>query len=664
MFLQTRRRIPATQDEAFDRTLENMLRPSRLIFNTRHAEQNDFLRQTVAVKNYPATFETVCILQKLATTKGTTLSIHFEPMNQNEVSRVVNNQLNNKSAILQNNSKSVNKIKATVEGDNIKTVYTDFLQNNEHFYYITILVEVYAPNKDELLNKVNEVKLLLAAYGITKDDLIYEQQQAFLSVFPCGDNLMSHMRRNFPSSTAAALYPCSASDRSDPHGGYLGTTTDNGNIFIDFFQRDTENANGNIVIIGESGQGKSTLMKKIIEFMIATGVAVYLIDPEGEYGELITKLGGTEIDCAAGTFITNPLEIRRIATSGDDEDLTEDEKKSAPQACREVNPFKQHLSWLRDFYKVFRPYATEAEINILIILTQNLYYKFEIYEDTEPTEKKSDEYPTIGDLYEYIVEVYKNFDEYSDKYFMIQRESLQNILLFLKDAYDGSEAHLFNGHTNIINSSIINFNINSLLQGARSRTDAVMFNLSTWIWSKVTRRQRRICFGNDELYLVMNRNNLTMAEYYRNFAKRARKYDAIIATATQNLGDFLDPLIINMSSVLFNNPNYKFTFYPGDLDFPAVKKLLKLTDGEIDLISDQNKAIVYSKLEVINITCMSNNSNMKRLCLVKEAEDNRKRFRFFINTEQEVIDITLTYLILISVGIFTFILFLTTTADG
>lgn len=566
-----------------------MLRPTRLVFNTRYAEQNDFLRKTIAIRNYPASFETVCVLQKLATLKGTTLAIYFDPVNQRDITRIVNAQLKNKKAISHNNSNDTDQMKADIDAKNLRTAYDNFLRNNERFYHVTILIEVYASNRDELNDKVNDVKLKLAGYGITKDDLIYEQQQAFLSVFPCGDNLMRHMNRSLPSSTAAALYPYSASDRSDRHGFYLGTTTDSGNIFIDFWQRDKNNTNGNIVIIGESGQGKSTLMKKIIEMMIATGVSVFEIDPEDEYSELISKMGGTVIDCASGDFIINPLEIRQIATSGDDEDLTDDEKESAPQSFKEINAFKQHLSWLRDFFKVFRPYATEAQINILSIMTQELYYRFDINEETQLSEKKSDEYPTIGDLYEYIVEVYKNFDKYNEKFFMIRRDALQDVLLFLKDAYDGSESHLFNGHTNIVNSSVINFNVNSLLQGERSRTDAVLFNISTWIWNKVTLKQRRICFGNDELYLIMNRNNLTMAQYYRNFAKRARKYDALIATATQNLGDFLDPEIIHISSVLFNNPNYKFTFFPGDLDFPAVQKLLKLSESEIGLISEPHQ---------------------------------------------------------------------------
>ena len=180
-------------------------------------------------------------------------------------------------------------MRAEIDEDGIKKAYRNFLQNNERFYYITILIEVYAPDKKGLQEKVNEVKTLLAAYGMTRDDLIYEQQPSFLSVLPYTGSVMQHMRRNLPSSTAAALFPFSASSLVDPEGNaaWHNGRRDSGPVIIDFFKRDDSNANGNITIIGESGQEKSTLMKKIIEMCIVLGISVYFIDPEAEYCELI-----------------------------------------------------------------------------------------------------------------------------------------------------------------------------------------------------------------------------------------------------------------------------------------------------------------------------------------------------------------------------------------
>lgn len=574
----------------FGLTVEEMLLPNRMVFTSRVIRQNDFLRLVMAVKNYPATFDDVCIMQKLATSRGITLKVFLNPLTAGQISTLCNKQLQNKQSSLLNDGQVAGQIKAQVDSEHIKEVYRNFLNSNEHFYYVTIYIEAYGADQKQIKEKADYVKSLLTGPGISKDDLIFEQKPAFQSIIPYARNYLPYLSRNMPSSTISALYPFSASSRVDNEGAILGHTTDNGPIIIDFWRRDDQNANGNISIVGESGQGKTTLTKVILTYLLATNCHVYCLDPESEYGSLITGMGGTQIDCASGRFRINPLEVRSIARD-DDEEITgikKEEDDSLP-VFHEEGAFMQHLSWLRDFFKVMRPYATEAEINILMILVQDLYGKFHIDEHFDLDNFKSEEYPTIGNLYEYIREVYQQWETYKDQYYMFKQDALQNMLLFLKDAYDGSESILFNGTTNVPNSDKIDFDLNRLFQGSNQRTDAMMFNITTWIWSKVCQRKWKVVLDIDEMYLMIKRNNLTMAYYLRDFAKRARKYGAILITATQNLGDMLDPEIRHITSVLFNNPNYKFIFYPGDLDFSAVKDVMKLTDGEISLIDEPNK---------------------------------------------------------------------------
>lgn len=578
--------LPA--DYVYD--VEEMLLPNRMVFTSRVIRQNDFLRLVMAIKNYPASFEDVCVLKKLATSRGITMKIILDPLTAGQISTLCDKQLQNKQSDLLNDGQVAGQIKAQVDSEHIKEVYRNFLNSNEHFYYVTVYIEAYAADQQQIKQKADYVKSLLTGYGISKDDLIFEQRPAFQSIIPYAQNLLPYLSRNMPSSTISALYPFSASSRVDEEGAILGHTTDNGPIIIDFWRRDDQNANGNISIVGESGQGKTTLTKVILTYLLATDCHVYCLDPESEYGSLITGMGGTQIDCASGRIRINPLEVRSIARD-DDEEITgikKEEDDSLP-VFHEEGAFKQHLSWLRDFFKVMRPYATEAEINILLILVQDLYRKFHIDEHFDLDNFKSEDYPTIGNLYEYIRDVYQQWETYKDQYFMFKQDALQNILLFLKDAYDGSESILFNGTTNVPNSDKIDFDLNRLLQGSNQRTDAMMFNITTWIWSKVCQRKWKVVLDIDEMYLMIKRNNLTMAYYLRDFTKRARKYGAILITATQNLGDMLDPEIRHITSVLFNNPNYKFIFYPGDLDFSAVKDVMKLTAGEISLIDEPNK---------------------------------------------------------------------------
>ena len=82
----------------------------------------------------------------------------------------------------------------------------------------------------------------------------------------------------------------------------------------------------------------------------------------------------------------------------------------------------------------------------------------------------------------------------------------------------------------------------------------------------------------------MDRENMTVAKYLRSIIKRARKYEALIGTATQQLADLDDEKIRHISSAIINSATFKFLFNPGDLAFEKTKRLLQLTDGEAESI--------------------------------------------------------------------------------
>lgn len=153
------------------------------------------------------------------------------------------------------------------------------------------------------------------------DRLLLRQQQGFLCVGPSGHNAFgSQFERVLPASSVANLYPFNYSGKTDAHGFYLGRDKYGSNILVDFDQRDEDKTNANILILGNSGQGKSYLMKLILCNVLESGKNVICLDPEHEYVELCKNLGGCFIDLMSGEFIINPLEPKTW-DEGDDEDL-------------------------------------------------------------------------------------------------------------------------------------------------------------------------------------------------------------------------------------------------------------------------------------------------------------------------------------------------------
>ncbi len=88
-------------------------------------------------------------------------------------------------------------------------------------------------------------------------------------------------------------------------------------------------------------------------------------------------------------------------------------------------------------------------------------------------------------------------------------ELINDLLLMLRDAYDGSLGYILNGTTNISNSSIIDFDINSLLMGSKNRMQAVIFNIMTYVWNRIAQRKDKILFAVDELSFTVTEEDLT-----------------------------------------------------------------------------------------------------------------------------------------------------------
>ena len=89
---------------------------------------------------------------------------------------------------------------------------------------------------------------------------------------------------------------------------YIGRDKFGSNVIVDFNQRADDKTNANILILGNSGQGKSYLLKLIQTILRESGMKVICLDPEHEYVDLTGNLGGCFVDLMSGEYIINVLE--------------------------------------------------------------------------------------------------------------------------------------------------------------------------------------------------------------------------------------------------------------------------------------------------------------------------------------------------------------------
>jgi archaellum biogenesis ATPase FlaH len=380
-----------------------------------------------------------------------------------------------------------------------------------------------------------------------------------------------------PASSVANLYPFNYSGKTDPRGFYIGKDKFGTNILVDFDRREGDKTNSNILILGNSGQGKSYLMKLILTSVRESGKKVIALDAEAEYEDLTTAMGGCYIDFMGGKYLINPLEPKAWS----DDSAPDGDGAGAggePEAFRKVSRLSQHIAYLKDFFRAYKDFS-DAQIDTIEIMLERLYLEFGITDRTDHSALGGEDYPVMGDLYDLIEREFRSFG-HGGKY-LYNEETLQEICLGLHSMCKGAESKYFNGHTNIADDRFLCFGVKGLIDTNRRLKDAMLFNLLSFISSELLSRGDAVA-SIDELYLFLT--NLTAIEYIRNAMKRVRKKDSAIIIASQNIDDFLLEGVREYTKPLFSIPTHQFLFNAGNIDPGAYTETLQLEGSEFDLI--------------------------------------------------------------------------------
>ena len=309
------------------------------------------------------------------------------------------------------------------------------------------------------------------------------------------------------------------------------------------------------------------------------------LDPEHEYEKLTHNLHGVFIDMMSGKHIINVLEPKQWA---DDHEINE-EDENMPSTFQKTTILAQHISFLKDFFRTYKDFSDE-QIDTLEIMISKLYAFHHITEETDLSVLKHKDYPTLRNLYEYIDEEYKHFNNELGSIYT--QETLREILLLLNSICVGSDSRFFNGHTNITNEKIVTFGVKGLLQANKSLRNAMLFNILSYMSNELLTRGYTVA-SIDELYLFLT--NMTAVEYIRNFMKRVRKKESAVILASQNLEDFNIEGIKELTKPLFSIPSHSFLFNAGNTDSRFYKDALTLEDSEYELIRYPQRGVCLYK---------------------------------------------------------------------
>ena len=552
--------------------------PSTVKFFPHHYIVGDTYRCVWAIKEYPPSTEEQAILSHLADHSGVTLRIYNRVVEHREHDQIMNHA-NRKNRLKLGDSNITEAVQAEQNLLDVTALLNELKHEREPLLHCAVFMELKAKSLEGLHSLKTDLTMEITQAKLSVDMLTLRQKEGFLSVMPFGRNQFgTQFERVLPASSVSNMFPFNFSGKTDPQGFYIGRDRFGTNIIVDLDRRADDKTTGSALILGNSGMGKSYLLKLLVTNLRESGKSIIGLDAEGEMQTLAQSNGGCYLDFLDGRYMINLLEPKAWAS-----EPVED--PDAPEAFRRSGRISQHIAFLKDWFRSYKDFS-DMEVDTIEIMLSQLYENFHLTETTDFSKLKPTDYPIMEDLFELCMEEYRNYDSTGKP--LYTEDILQRICLGLNSVCVGAESRFFNGHTNIEDNKFLIFGVKGIMDLNKKLRCAIEFNILSYMTHQL------LSVGNavatlDELYLFLD--SPTTIEYIRNAMKRVRKMDSALVLASQNIEDFLIPSIREFTKPLFSIPTHQFLFNPGMVNEKEYIDALQVGQAEYDLIRSSMRGI-------------------------------------------------------------------------
>ena len=487
-------------------------------------------------------------------------------------------------------TRSSRQIENETHLNTLKELLVGLKNNNQQLYNVNTFITCEEPAR-------KEVRAILKQEGFKYSEMFGRQVDAFVSANISMRDSVKDTMRGIPTSSLAAIFPFISGALQDKGGIYLGYNEYP--VFVDFFARNRERVNSNMMIIGKSGSGKSYATKTLLTNFAADNAKIFILDPENEYTILCENLKGKFIDVGSSEMgIFNPFHV--MTTLKDDvkelEEIEDIEAELNQEKKNDSDTFSVHLQFLEQFFKTILEGISSDAFETLNSMVVELYERKGIDNSTLFYKLKPEDYPIFDDLYALVTErIEKETDEYHRKNLIIVQTYIK------KFAKGGRNSNLWNGPMSIATKeNFVCFNFRSLLANRNEIiANAQMLLVFKYLDNEIIKNRdfnlkydtkRKIIVAVDEAHVFINPNYPIALDFMAQMAKRIRKYSGMQLVITQNIKDFVgSPEIQRQSTAVINASQYSMIFSLAPNDMNDLVELYRKS-GEINE-EEQNSII-------------------------------------------------------------------------
>ena len=562
--------------------IKKELAPKGMTFNSSDFIISDKYATILTVLSYPKYITHGYLSSLTSGMAGVKIVIKHIPVAFEVVSKMLNKQLLDLNERYQKESDPTYQERIRQDYESLENFIKVITTNQSKVFDFQLHIMITADTKEELERTKIQLKSTLEAMEMRAVPLRFEQEKVLKSCLPIFEkqDIEDRIGTPIPSPTLAAMYPFVFDSIKDQGlSCLLGVDFSGGIILFNQFlyqiKKEHNRNNANMIILGNSGSGKSTAGKLLLRSHVRNGYKIIAIDPEGELEPMARLYNGDFIDLGrGGEFgMINPLEI---VPDADDEES----QRGVGYAV-----LTKTLQTLKAFMKYYDPSIEEDVLTLFNEVVVETYQRFNINIKTDFTKLTSADFPTFSDVYTTIRGRILSYGEATR-----ERDIMEKLEIKVRPLISGGLEHYFNGHTTISpRSNFIVFNIRELINAEKNIKNALFFNILKYAWGLCLDASENTVLQVDEAHILLANDNTLGADFLAQVQRRARKYNTGTIVITQQPSDFAAPDVLMQGKAIFDNASYYLVMGLKKQAVEDLSLLIDLNDNEKENIKRYNQ---------------------------------------------------------------------------
>lgn len=552
--------------------IKQIISPDGIYIDRNYMQINDKYVRVYYFTDYPASVG-IGWLDSLKLFSNANISVHIYPENSGAAIKKLTHKIVQLQSQLMLDEEEGNIAELGIlqrASESLETLRENIQMNRDKLFYVTIVIAIYADSLQELERNSRTLEEVLAGKSIKARNAMFRQEQGFKTLLPLAENYLADASRNFNVGAAISLFPFASPEYSHKQGIPIGINLFTGSpVIFDPFIGPPILPNANIAVFAQSGAGKSFMMKLIALRSALLGVRTVFIDPDGEYKNVVNRVGGVHIKLEPNCkYVINPFDI---------EADVDDEGIEFIDLLQKANEIKGLVSMIIE--KISKTPLTAYELSLIEEAVLEEYRSCGITRNPESLYEQSSQ-EVDGKYYIGLrpkqIPTLSSFTERLSK-----KPGGEKLAQILKPYLRGGTMGLFDGQSNVDlkDALLISFDVSGIVD--EFLKTYALYVITNWVWEKFVKKnikQKKFVIV-DEAWMFMKYEHT--ANFLENLARRARKRNTSLTIASQSFIEFANS---PQGKAVLTNAATVFLLRQSPTDIDAVQEVFHLSRGEREFL--------------------------------------------------------------------------------